>query len=252
MDENDQSLLLVVGGRSIADNLEQAVAAGHISRREDGKYKLVARHGDETTVLRSYVSTGTGSFSLPCDFLMDFLFKQAYGQSTVPFGCRDCYKVKVSAASLRQLMAIKEIADSLPYRSKCGMEPTAPYYAAFFYNLGLDKAREAYRTLRQRLDQAPVLGQEVRMLIKRGCTEYERRCGPSDRYSFDPALEQIEAHLLKQFVTTPKSSVPRPVVEKMELLRWISRAYHMGDVTYKDFTDGKSLYPPIVTYPPET
>ena len=37
------------------------------------------------------------------------------------------------------------------------------------------------------------------MLIKRGCTNYERKCGPSNQYTFDPEQEEIERYFFARF-----------------------------------------------------
>jgi hypothetical protein len=72
----------------------------------------------------------------------------------------------------------------------------------------LDAARAAYANLRRRVDADPKLGASVPVTVKRGCTNYELKCGPSDAYSFDPRLEVVEAYLAARFVgpeAAPKS-----------------------------------------------
>jgi hypothetical protein len=90
------------------------------------------------------------------------------------------------------------------------------------------------------------------MTIKRGCSNFERKCGPSDQYTFDPRLEALEAYLLQRFVKRPKAkTVPKEMVNAMRLLRMIETAYRIGDETYKDFTGGKPLFAPLVSYAPD-
>ncbi|CAK0752107.1 hypothetical protein CCP3SC1_2030003 [Gammaproteobacteria bacterium] len=45
----------------------------------------------------------------PCKFLSDFLFEQVYAKQAVPHGCRNCYKVKVIASTLKGLVAVRDI-----------------------------------------------------------------------------------------------------------------------------------------------
>ena len=37
----------------------------------------------------------------------------------------------------------------------------------------------------------------------------------------------------------------------LKLLKMVQTAYRIGDDTYKDFTGGKELFPPTVTYDPD-
>jgi hypothetical protein len=89
------------------------------------------------------------------------------------------------------------------------------------------------------------------MVIKRGCTNYERSCGPSDRYKFDSRLADIEEYFWRRFVRKkPQWGFRRKYLYSMKLLEMVRTAYRIGDDTYKDFTGGKDLYPPTVTYDP--
>ena len=125
-----------------------------------------------------------GDFAQPCVFLNKFMFRHVYGEAVGPFGCRNCYKIKVVSNSLRQLVAVKDLAESVSASSKSGVEVNNPenqhLYGTYFYFLGLDRAREAYKVLRAKIDEHRKLGAGVKMLIKRGCTNYERKCSPSD------------------------------------------------------------------------
>jgi hypothetical protein len=183
------------------------------------------------------------------------MFQYVYAEQAVPFGCQNCYKVKVVSDTMRQLMAVKEISESIPCTAKSGAEMNSGLsqhlYGTYFYNWGLDKARELYKAVRARVDAHPKLGPTVRMLIKRGCTNYERKCGPSDKYTFDPKLKNIEDYLAPKFVDSPAPPLGRKAYDRMRIFEMMQAAYRIGDDTYKDFNGGRSLYPPIVTYDPE-
>jgi hypothetical protein len=257
MSEHDDRLLsFMVGGRSIGANLQRAIASGKVVQREDGRFEL-ARTADRSgeVVRLSGTITRHGDFAQPCVFLNHFMFGQVYAEAAVPYGCRNCFKVKVVSDNLRQLMAVKEISESVPFTSKSGVEVDNPenqhLYGTYFYTLGLDRAREVYKVLRSKIDGHKKLGPGMKMLIKRGCTNYERKCGPSDQYTFDPRLEEIEHYLLPRFVEDVRSAVKRKIRDGIQLLEWVRIAYRIGDDTYKDFTDGKDLHPSVVTYPPE-
>ena len=239
-------LSIEIGGKSVGERLEAAIAAGRVTRRPDGRLEL------RTKINRPFIGNAA-EFGPCCEFLNDFMFTQIYGEKAVPIGCRDCYKVKVTPDSLRQLMAVKGIADEFTCSSKSGSEVDKPttqaIYANYFYLLGLDKARAVYKQLRAAVDAHPLLGPAVKMIIKRGCTNYEHACGPSDRYTFDDRLAGIEAYFAARFVRRRRPDKPhRDAIARLRLVR---TAYRIGDDTYKDFTGGKDLLPPTVTYEPE-
>ena len=100
------------------------------------------------------------------------------------------------------------------------------------------------------IDAHPKLGPGVKAVIKRGCTNYEHSCGPSDKYTFDPRLAEIEDYFFAQFAENkPKTNKEFDDADK--LLKMVRTAYRIGDDTYKDFTGGKELFPPTVTYDPD-
>jgi hypothetical protein len=165
--------------------------------------------------------------------------------------------VKVVTDSLRQMMAVNVIASRFPQTAKSGAEAFStanPHrYGTYFYNIGLDRARALYSDLRAVVDAHPLLGPGTKMLIKRGCTNYEQKCGPSDKYTFDPRLERIEAYLAKLFrVDDEDRRLVRSMSdEEVGLKNIIDLAYRIGDETYTDFTGGRPLNPPLVNYGPD-
>jgi hypothetical protein len=260
---DDPRLQIEVAGRTVGEHLDLAIAAGGVVRHEDGRLSA-RRRGDTADAVRR-----KGGFlgrraptDRSCGFLNDFLFDKAYGGKQVPLGCQDCFKIKVGTRSLRAMMAMKDIAESTPFSTKSGAEVDNPrnpdVYSTYVYFDGLEQAREGYRKLRQRMDAHPSLGHGAVVTIKRGCSNYERNCGPSDRYTFDPRLEAVEAYLRERFVderpepeSSPELGPSRESVQTLRMMRLIETAYRIGDETYKDFTDGKPLFQPLVSYPPE-
>jgi hypothetical protein len=243
---NDAVLSIEVGGKTVGARLEAAIASGQIVRRPDGKFEL------RQVSNQPYIGNHR-EFGPCCEFLNEFIFTHIYGKKAVPIGCRDCYKVKVVPETLRQLIAVNDIAQGFSCSSKSGSEVDKPdtqsLYASYFYLLGLDKARAVYRKLRAAIDAHPKLGPKVKVFIKRGCTNYEHACGPSDRYTFDPRLAEIEGYFWSRFARRKKPE--KKYRDAMVLMHLIRTAYRIGDDSYKDFTDGKDLFPPTVTYDPD-
>jgi hypothetical protein len=247
-DAPDDSILSIeIGGQTVGARLDAAIASGRVVRRSDGKYELRQLSN------QPYIGK-RGDFGPCCEFLNAFMFTHVYGEKAVPIGCRDCYKVKVTPDTLRQLMAVNEIAQSFPCSSKSGSEVDRPdnpcLYGSYFFLLGLDKARAVYRKLRNAIDAHPKLGPKVKMVSKRGCTNYEHACGPSERYTFDPRLAGIEKYFWSRFVRK-NADYQKKYRDAMVLLQLVRTAYRIGDDTYKDFTGGKDLFPPTVSYDPD-
>lgn len=185
----------------------------------------------------------------PCGKLFDFLFRQAYGRTAVPVGCRNCYKVQLRPSSLEQLIAIQKIAHALPYAYKAGASLNARYqagpYRTLFYLGGLPQARETYHQVQERVRDTPGLGASVPVSIKRGCSEYEVHCGPSNTFTFSDELAVAEAELLKR-LRQPAAQQTKP--HALTLMNWVQIAYQVGDESYRHVTQGKPLYPEPVRY----
>lgn len=239
-------LSLKLGESTIGDNLLIARERGDIIQHEDGTWSLLK----SPLSMNNWVF-GTKPPPFPCGKLMGFLFNQAYNKSTVPAGCRDCYKVQVRPVTLDQLMATQHLAHALPYAYKAGASLNLRYqegpYRTLFYLDGLAQAHEAYQQVRERVDDTPGLGRNVEVIIKRGCTTYENHCGPSDRFTFRDDLQAVENALLMH-LRPIQSSAPQPVATI--LLNWVQIAYQVGDDSYRNFTQGRLLYPSPVTYNP--
>jgi len=239
----DDILALTIGGSTVGENLQRAIESGEVLQREDGSFELqpLLRRGQWL-----FCGKMTG-----CDFLNRFMFQQAYAQAAVPKGCEHCYKVKVLPRTLRELVALYEIAQQVECPSKCGIDFYNPHsqnaYAGYFYLNGLEEARRMFQVLRDCVDESPKLGREVPIVIKRGCSNYEVARGPSDKYTFRPELQEIEAYLKARFVSgKPTKTVTAKTIYEI----WVPFAYQIGDNTYLDFTNGKPLYPKSLTYDP--
>jgi len=229
----------------VRENLQAAIDAGRLIEGEDGKLSLPRGRGTSRWVFvpnRPY---------LPCGFLTKIVFEAAYAETAVPHGCSACYKIKVKANTLRELVAAWQVAKSIGCLSKWGVDLENPHsqdvYAGYFYPGDLDAARVLYKVVRAAIDADPKLGPAVKMTIKRGCSQFEAAVGPSDSYSFTPEMAEIEAYLQSRFKA---GVILEPTDFHQELGQWIDLAFRMGDDTYLDFTGGKRLRPATLTYDP--
>jgi len=235
-----------VGGATVGENLARAVAAGQLVAHDDGTWELRLGMGTPGRWL-----TNGRSWDVPCRSMNRFVFNLAYGRRQVPWHCRNCYKVKIQPRSLRQLLAVRRLFDAVQWATKCGLDIATwagrGVYGGFVYCDGLEVARRAWHALRAQVDAAPQLGPDVPMRIKRGCTDYEMACGPSDRYRFDPAQEAVECWLVARLRPAPPQ---REVPMRMAILDWAKFAFQIGDETYRDVVGPQDPHPGTVAYDP--
>ncbi|MDO9414094.1 MAG: hypothetical protein Q7T81_16105 [Pseudolabrys sp.] len=243
----NEILAFTIGTRSVGDNLRRAIAAGAVTEQADGSLALPVHGPAASTFLMVRNSEALG-----CGFLNSFLFKHVYAEAAVPQGCAPCYKIKALPRSLRELVAMYEVAKNIPCLSKWGIDLGNPHsqdiYAGYVYVTGLEGARALYPVLRKAMTGHPKIGADVPLLIKRGCSNYEAKLGPSDQYTFAPELRAIEAALKARF----KDREPEDEsVATMLYGKWVPLAFQIGDDTYLDFTNGRRLYPKSVSYDPD-
>jgi hypothetical protein len=237
------------GRGAVRENLERAFAEGRLELLPDGSFSLPPPEAQHHFLKVKNLQ------SKKCRFFNMFLFHHAYDQTAVPYACRHCYKVKIVPANFRGLIALRKIMENAQYASKCGADFFTPrsrdIYAGYFYLVGLDEARTTYREMRKLVDEHPDLGVTVRMIIKRGCSNMEAACGPSDKWTFRDGMPELESYLEARF--KPRSSTPVEYrLRRIESMRsWLQLAYKLGDDTYLDFTGGKPLHRPTVAYPTE-
>lgn len=247
MDFANDVLEHIVVGRTVRESLAAAEAAGKLSPLNDGRWRL-ANSQRALQWIKVFRDAHRN-----CRFQM-LVFDHVYQKQAVPAGCETCFKVKVVPRSLRELMAVYEAGDRLSYTYKCGVDADSPItsgiYGAYFYVHGLPAARAAYADVRRVVDEHPALGANVPVFIKRGCTEYEVHCGPSDRYTFTDEQRKVEAGL-RELVQIGAVEPDTKMQIQQTLINWIRTAYSLGDETYLDFTGGRRLYPAVVKYAPE-
>lgn len=241
---SDELMAMRFGGSTVAENIERAVAAGRLIRHDDGTLALAGKRKGSLDWL-----IVPNAAPLGCEFWMRFLFDNVYAKSAVPHGCGECYKVKAAPRTLRELVAAWQIAKRIACRSKWGLDFYNPHsqniYAGYFYTRGLDAARALYKVVDEKFCADPKLGGDVRLTIKRGCSQYEAVLGPSDRYQFTPEMAELETYLKSRY-----RERERPDLLNVQLAHWIDFAFRIGDDTYLDFTGGKRLRPATMTYAP--
>ncbi|GAA0295998.1 hypothetical protein GCM10009087_02180 [Sphingomonas oligophenolica] len=239
----DEILALKIGDRSVGEALESAIQSGAVRQGADGLLELPG--GPR----RSYFAFIDNGPAMNCVFLNSFLFSQVYRKAAVPKGCEPCYKVKLVPRSLRELVALYEVARAIPCGSKWGVDFFNPHsqnlYAGYFFVDGLEAARALVPLVREAIAGNAKIGDDLPIVIKRGCSNYEVALGPSESYSFRPELSEIESYLQTRW-RPPKLSTK----SLAEILygTWVPFAFQIGDDSYLDFTGGKPLHRKTQTY----
>lgn len=173
------------------------------------------------------------------------------GESFVPSGCQQCWKVVVRPMTLLGLFSLRDLQKFLNRPSKCGIE-VRPYvnglYGGYFYNHSLEEGLDCYKLVREKVDETPYLGKEISVILKRACTEFEKKMGDSTKWFVTAKQIYIETLVNKWFVRNEViRQQPMHAIANVHR-RWIEWAYANGDETYLNFTDGRPIYEPVKTY----
>jgi hypothetical protein len=236
-----------IGAHTVRENLDRAVAAGKLVVTPEGQYAIPDRGVGHT-----YLQVKAERM-MDCRFLGEMVFRRAYARQAVPFGCSECYKVKIVPEDFRGLIALRGLLEQAPYQSKCGADFYNPHsrdnYAGYVYSVGLAAAQAARKDLRARVDACDGLGKAVPILIKRGCSHMEATCGPSDRWTFRPGLEALETLLNARLQPRTAAIEPYQVRKIKSLAVWLQLAFNLKDDSYLPFLGGKPLHPASLTYP---
>lgn len=190
---------------------------------------------------------------LHCHLWHSIIFNLVASQQPVPFvpaACHECYKVVVRINNVKQLFTMVDIQKALNHPAKCGIEvrPTVHgLYGAYFYNTSKEQGEACWKMVYNALQQIEMM-KDCNVFLKRACTEFEMACGPSDKWKITEKQMKLEMIVHDQIRLSDITRVqPDHLIARVHRT-WIEWAYANGDPTYKDFTGGKPLYPPYVTY----
>jgi len=177
----------------------------------------------------------------------------------IPSPCRCCWKVVVMPKTLKQLFQLLQIEDAMAKADaycycKCGIElrqDVERNYGGYFYCNSLSQGLERLEQVRANVKANMEDGENVPVILKRGCTEYERKYGPSDKWdelaekgNWDALFNRLLAvfKIDKQFHKQPL------LVQKHIIMKWFAHATSIGDPTIPELNGGQKMYPGYVTY----
>lgn len=203
------------------------------------------------------IQKGTLNCGLWSKVMFNVIFKRiskeiTNGKVWVPSGCQGCFKVVSRPKNIKQLFATVELQKRLNWHAKCGIEHRAHVYGlygAYWYSRGLKQGKECYELVRKAHDEDPLLGPDVKVILKRGCTEMEMTSIPSDQYEITNEQMEVESLVYECFNTDIINRVQPPWVVDYVHARWIEYAYQWGDEAVFEYLDPKRpMYKPLVTY----
>jgi hypothetical protein len=170
----------------------------------------------------------------------------------IPSPCLNCYKVVARPRTVVDLFKVLDIQETRlqEYFCKCGVEtrPTVKYpYGAYWY---LDSASDGiinHRIIKTELHRR--VDPDMEVILKRGCTEFEQRFGPSDAWQPNPDEARWQA-LIDQYFDLSNWTFNQPdVVKQFVKRRWIElAAFQKQDFTYLELTAGAPFHSECVTY----
>jgi hypothetical protein len=173
----------------------------------------------------------------------------------VPRRCMKCWKVCAAPRTVDELFKIyalqTEVMVPSKWPCKCGMDLrsyTPHRYGAYWYCQSKDQGLNRYERIRKLIDER--ISPDLPLILKRYCTEFEMKLGPTDKYQKPADADEIEDAIAA--VVNWKDgmiSAPQPESVKRHIMRrWIERAYSIGDMSCLAYNNNDPFYPPLVTY----
>lgn len=175
------------------------------------------------------------------------LFFTAYGWT--PTYCQNCWKVVVFIPTVEKLFDLYELQHDLEHQGKCGLEyrkTDERRYGGYFYNWGKEEGLKCYEKVRRAVDKE--LGEDINVILKCSCSEYEVHNGPPEEWVPSEKQLVIEEEFRRWVVMSDVKHRQTRYMVAYVMLKWLHHACHIGDLTYKAFTDGNSLVKTMKTY----
>lgn len=230
--------------------------------RDDGKIAPIAR----TKALEAPWIYTRSRPELNCNFWTVILFETL---GVFPPKCLDCWKVVVRPRNVKELVMLLELQENFTERyCKCGVEERSYVnadYGGYFYERSKEDGLDCLDEVRGLV--AEHISPGIPVFLKRYCTEFELKFGPSDQveetlsrgYFINPETGRVPvmpegdmcalvAAAEQIFDTSYTNTVQPPFVKQHVIRRWFEFAWARGDMTVKEFFGGEDLYTPSVRY----
>jgi hypothetical protein len=174
----------------------------------DGKFRLAfyTQPSDTPWLHSNNHIPGSREAGVDCG-LLHIYHNQIFKQQGVHSFCMGCYKVVVKPKTLEQVHKIadwQQLGEAKNWACKVGAERrnyTDRDWGAYFYCRGVEEGRERFKAVRKWVDEN--LGEDIVVILKRGCTEFENNMGASDKWEMLPQQLEVEEEGRKLIDYTP-------------------------------------------------
>lgn len=171
------------------------------------------------------------------------------GFDIIPRGCLKCWKVVVGPRTLKELFQLMYLQARQPYISKCGIEKREYVnrdYGGYYYNNSKEEGLEKLDIVREAVHSQ--ISPDIKVVLKRYCSEFEIKLGPSEDY--EPTSEDLEwEKLVEAAFNFPKSDINQPDFVKAHVHQsWIEDAWKRREPGVEEFNNGEPIVPMLTTY----
>lgn len=175
----------------------------------------------------------------------------------IPKPCLNCWKVVVNPLTVVELMQLLKFQQTYTAGfagkgrfCKCGVEPReyVPWnYGGYFYCGSEKEGLERYKDVREAMDR---INPKMPVILKRYCTEFEIRLGPSSKYKWNEEAEEFSniANSMIDFQSFTDQPKQPAFLQDHIKIEWIKFAYQRMDFTSMQLNDGEPLYSLCETY----
>jgi hypothetical protein len=172
----------------------------------------------------------------------------------VPRRCRACWKTVVYPRDIHELIKLKNLQEQMASADptclcKCGIElrpEVERNYGGYFYRNSKAGGLDTLKKVRKFVEM--YVGEGIKVILKRGCTEMERDYGDSkewDKFAIYNGLEDEIAR--NSWINDDFHSQP-PLVKDHVVATWLLFAASIADPAFKELSEGESMYPDYSTY----
>lgn len=166
----------------------------------------------------------------------------------VPSRCQECWKVVVKPKTLKELFQLEALQEGCDFYCKCGIEirpEISTCYGGYFYFNSAEEGIAGLVKVREMV--ASGISPDIKVILKRGCTEMEAMFPNSSKWTVTEEQKRIEAKLFSK-MSISKSPLKQTTDQlRRTRMNWVEFAWSIDDPTYYEFND-EPLYQPPDTY----
>lgn len=236
---------------------------------EAGRYIIDAETKKIRVPIPSIDASAPWVFVNPSPEMFCHLFRLTFDHwNFIHSRCMECFKVVVKMPAVVDLFKMLEWQRQFTEKTygtdrfcKCGIEkrPWVHYqYGAYFYCKGIEQGKLRHHQVmdglracygEDRVSSTPgaVGTGKVEVILKRYCTEFELKLGPTDVYERPPLSDEMEKRIMDAFERVKNLGQPDFLVHHI-MEEWLRFAWEIGDDSAKQFNGGLPFYTPVVTY----